>query len=114
MLVTDAMPPVGSAQKSFVLQGRTIRAEDGLCLGPDGTLAGSATDMATVVRKGMEFLKVTDRAIAAKLSSGNAADFLGLSGEVGVIAAGARADFVLLDDAFALRQVFIGGTLLGA
>jgi N-acetylglucosamine-6-phosphate deacetylase len=110
MLVTDAMPPVGSKQKSFVLQGRTMRVEDGLCLGPDGTLAGSATDMATVVRKGMEFLKVADRTIAVKLSSGNAADFLGLSGEVGAIAAGARADFVLVDDAFALRQVFIGGT----
>lgn len=111
MLVTDAMPPVGSAQKSFVLQGRTIRAENGLCLGPDGTLAGSATDMATVVHKGMEFLKIVDFATAAKLSSGNAADFLGLSGEVGRIAVGARADFVLLDDSFKLKATFIGGEL---
>ena len=114
MLVTDAMPPVGSAQKSFVLQGRTIRVEDGLCLGADGTLAGSATDMATVVRKGMEFLNVSDFAIAAKLSSSNAATFLGLGGEVGVIAAGARADFVLVDDAFNLQRSFIGGALLDA
>jgi N-acetylglucosamine-6-phosphate deacetylase len=111
MLVTDAMPPVGSTQTSFTLQGRTMRVEDGLCLGPDGTLAGSATDMATVVRKGMEFLKITDVSTAAKLSSGNAAAFLGLSGEVGTITAGARADFVLIDDAFALRQVFIGGAV---
>jgi N-acetylglucosamine-6-phosphate deacetylase len=114
MLVTDAMPPVGTTQKSFTLQGRTMRVENGLCLGPDGTLAGSATDMATVVRKGMEFLNITDLTTAAKLSSRNAADFLGLSGEVGTIAAGARADFVLVDDGFAIRHVFIGGRLHGA
>jgi len=114
MLVTDAMPPVGSDQRSFMLQGRIIRAENGLCLGPDGTLAGSATDMATVVRKGMEFFGVSDFATAAKLSSGNAAAFLGLGGEAGVIAAGARADFVLLNDAFELQHTFIGGALQDA
>ncbi len=114
MLVTDAMPPVGSTQKSFVLQGRTIRAENGLCLGPDGTLAGSATDMATVVRKAMEFLRINDFAIAAKLSSGNAAAFLGLTRETGSITAGARADFVLVDDAFNLQCSFAGGVLHNA
>lgn len=109
MLVTDAMPPVGSNDKTFVLQGRTIRAEDGICLGSDGTLAGSATDMATIVQKAMTVFGSTDPIVAAKLSSANAAAFLGLEHSIGAIKKGARADFVLVDDAFGLRQTFIGG-----
>ena len=40
MLVTDAMPSVGMADASFVLQGRRIHVEDGTCRADDGTLAG--------------------------------------------------------------------------
>ncbi|GAA0546393.1 N-acetylglucosamine-6-phosphate deacetylase [Rhizomicrobium palustre] len=111
MLVTDAMPPVGSDENSFMLQGRLIRAENGLCLGPDGTLAGSATDMATVVEKAMAMFGETDAVKAAKLSSGNAAAFLGYK-DRGVIAPGARADFVAVDDAFRLKQTFMAGANL--
>jgi N-acetylglucosamine-6-phosphate deacetylase len=50
MLVTDAMPPVGSPATSFLIQGRTIRVVDGICLDDSGTLAGTALDMATAVR----------------------------------------------------------------
>ena len=46
MLVTDAMPSVGMAEKSFMLQGQPIRVEDGVCVNVDGTLAGSDLDMA--------------------------------------------------------------------
>jgi N-acetylglucosamine-6-phosphate deacetylase len=109
MLVTDAMPPVGGARQSFTLQGRAIRTEDGACLGPDGTLAGSATDMATIFRKSLAIFGI-DLATASRLASTNAADFLSLSNEYGVIAPGARADFVLLDEALQVRQTWIGGT----
>lgn len=111
MLVTDAMPPVGSLQQSFELQGRTIRVENGVCIGPDGTLAGAAADMAIVVEKGAEYFGVSDPQIVAKLSSGNAADFLGMTGKIGVIAPGARADFVLIDDKFHLRETFLAAAV---
>jgi N-acetylglucosamine-6-phosphate deacetylase len=112
MLVTDAMPPVGSPDQTFMLQGRKIVCEDGICRGPDGTLAGSATDMTAVVRKAMAMFSITDPVTAAKLSSGNAAAFLGLTEEIGVIAPGARADFVVVDDDFTLRQTYLAGTAL--
>ena len=35
-LVTDAMPSVGSAEDSFVLQGKPIRVVDGVCVDQDG------------------------------------------------------------------------------
>lgn len=109
MLVTDAMPPVGSDAPTFTLQGRTIRVENGCCYGPDGTLAGSATDMATIFRNALKFFDI-DVAIASRLASRNAAAFLEMQNEIGAIAPGARADFVLLSDTFDVRQTWIGGT----
>ncbi len=50
MLVTDAMPCVGGRNSDFTLQGRKIYMRDGRCTTDDGTLAGSAIDMATAVR----------------------------------------------------------------
>jgi N-acetylglucosamine-6-phosphate deacetylase len=50
-----------------------------------------------------------DLPTASRLASTNAAAFLGLENEMGRIAAGVRADFVLLDDTLSVRQTFIGG-----
>ncbi|MDB5457474.1 MAG: N-acetylglucosamine-6-phosphate deacetylase, partial [Caulobacter sp.] len=46
MLVTDAMPSVGLADKTFTLQGRPIHVVNGVCVDEHGTLAGSDLDMA--------------------------------------------------------------------
>jgi len=108
MLVTDAMPPVGG-EPTFVLQGRTIHTENGCCYGPDGTLAGGAIGMATIVKNAVEFLGI-DVPSASKLASANAAAFLGLEREIGVIAPGARADFVLLDEHLNAVRTFVAGT----
>ena len=105
MLVTDAMPSVGAAEKSFTLQGRTITARDGICVAPDGTLAGTDIGMATAFRNAMAFLDV-GLAEAARMASTTPAAFLGL--EAGEIARGAPADFVLLGDALEVRQTWVG------
>ena len=58
MLVTDAMPPVGGATPCFKLYGREIAVREGSCTRADGTLAGSALDMAAAVRNCVELLQV--------------------------------------------------------
>ncbi|HJW47054.1 MAG TPA: N-acetylglucosamine-6-phosphate deacetylase, partial [Lysobacter sp.] len=50
MLVTDAMPPVGGTREDFALYGVPMTCRDGKCTTADGTLAGSALDMASAVR----------------------------------------------------------------
>jgi N-acetylglucosamine-6-phosphate deacetylase len=96
MLVTDAMPSVGSDHKSFNLHGRKIDVADGRCVYTDGTLAGSDLDMATALSNCVADLGLTaDR--AAILASTNPAAFLGLSHERGALAPGLRADWVVLD-----------------
>ena len=96
MLVTDAMPSVGSDHKSFNLHGRKIDVADGRCVYTDGTLAGSDLDMATAVSNCVADLELTPDRVAI-LASTNPAAFLGLSHQRGALAPGLRADWVVLD-----------------
>jgi len=108
MLVTDAMPAVGSAEPTFVLQGRTIRVVDGICRDENGTLAGTALDMAAAVRNAVSLLGL-DIVEAARMASEYPAEFLGLGHELGRIAPGYRANLVLMDDAFTVQKTWIEG-----
>jgi N-acetylglucosamine-6-phosphate deacetylase len=96
MLVTDAMPSVGSNHKSFKLHGRKIDVAEGRCIYTDGTLAGSDLDMATAVSNCVADLGLTPDRVSL-LASTNPAAFLGLSNERGALAPGLRADWVVLD-----------------
>ncbi|MEP6548763.1 MAG: N-acetylglucosamine-6-phosphate deacetylase [Gammaproteobacteria bacterium] len=108
MLVTDAMPTVGSSHTTFVLQGRTIQVVDGVCRDENGTLAGTALDMAAAVRNAVSMLGL-DIASAARMASEYPAEFLGLGNELGHIAPGYRANLVLLDDKLHVQTTWIEG-----
>jgi N-acetylglucosamine-6-phosphate deacetylase len=113
MLVTDAMPSVGAVDKSFMLQGRSIHVEDGMCVYADGTLAGADLDMATAFRNTVQMLGVAPE-VAAAMAATHPARFLGLDQHRGVIAPGRRADWVLLDAALAVVDTWIGGAPVAA
>jgi N-acetylglucosamine-6-phosphate deacetylase len=108
MLVTDGMPPVGSAKTTFVIQGKTVRVLDGICRDENGTLAGTALDMATALRNAVSLLDL-DIATAARMASTYPAAFLGLDHELGYIAPGYRANLVALDDSLYVRRTWIEG-----
>ncbi|NII55740.1 N-acetylglucosamine-6-phosphate deacetylase [Luteibacter sp. SG786] len=108
MLVTDAMPPVGSDNPSFVLKGETITVHDGAVRTADGTIAGSALDMATAVRNTVHMVGVPYDE-AARMASTYPAAFLGLGATHGHIAAGYRADFVVVDETQHVIETWIGG-----
>ena len=113
MLVTDAMPTVGSAQKTFVLNGKRIHVENGVCVDDNGTLAGSDLDMADAVRN---VVQVVGRTLpeAAVMAATAPAQFLGLDAERGTLSVGRRADIVWLDRRLAVKGTFIGGRGPGA
>jgi N-acetylglucosamine-6-phosphate deacetylase len=108
VLVTDAMPAVGSRADSFVLQGRTIRVVDGVCRDAQGTLAGTALDMAAAVRNAISMLGL-ELPEAIRMASEYPADFLGLGNELGRIVPGHRANFALLDGSLHVRRTWIDG-----
>ena len=107
MLVTDAMPSVGSDLKSFRIQGRSITVTGDRILDEDGRLAGAHLDMASAVRNSVKLLGA-DLATALRMGSRNPAEFLGLA-DVGRIATGQRANLVLLDDELQVRGTWIDG-----
>jgi len=110
MLVTDAMPSVGLTDKTFMLQGREIRVQDGVCKAADGTLAGSDLDMAGAVRNAVSLLDLPlEQALA--IASSAPADFLGMAHRRGHITPGMEADLVLLDRNLTVRQVWIKGRI---
>lgn len=107
-LVTDAMPTVGWDRKTFRLRGVPIVARDGRLAGPDGTLAGSDLNMGEAVRNAERLMGV-DRAVAVRMASAVPASIMGLSGEVGSITAGLRADLVLAARSGKIVETWIGG-----
>jgi N-acetylglucosamine-6-phosphate deacetylase len=113
MLVTDAMPSVGTSDKSFNLQGRTITVSGSLCLDEDGRLAGSNIDMASCVRNAVSMLGLP-LPEAVRMASQNPAEFLGLGHELGRIAPGYRANLVLADDQLRVLDTWIDGRSSGA
>jgi N-acetylglucosamine-6-phosphate deacetylase len=108
MLVTDAMPSVGTDRPFFELQGRRISVNGSTCLDEDGRLAGSNIDMAKSVRNAMELLGVS-LVEAVHMATRAPAEFLGLSNDVGRIARGLRANLVLADEGLNVFETWIDG-----
>ena len=93
MLVSDAMPPVGGAEREFNLQGAQITVRDGRCTTLQGVLAGSSIGIATAVGNCVRLLGAPLEQ-ALRLASAEPADFLGLGHWLGHLAPGYRADIV--------------------
>ena len=109
MLVTDAMPPVGGSRSSFLLFGQKIEMREGRCARADGTLAGSALDMATAVRNSVRLMHLPLQD-AIRLATEAPARFLGIADRLGRLAPGYRADMVALDlDAIRVLATWVAG-----
>jgi N-acetylglucosamine-6-phosphate deacetylase len=108
ILVTDAMPSVGSDATSFNLLGQDIKLTDGALVSKEGTLAGSNLDMASAVRNTVRHLGVAVEE-ALRMASLYPAEFLRLDHELGRIAPGYRADLVLMDANFRVKSTWISG-----
>ena len=87
-----------------------ITVRDGLCLDPDGVLAGSDLNMAAAVRNARDLMDL-DLPSAVALATASPASFLGLS-DRGHIQPGFVADLVILDDDLAVVETWIGGRRL--
>lgn len=108
ILVTDAMPPVGADDPTYVLNGETIVMRDGVCQTAAGRLAGSALSMIGALRNAVDMLGIAlDE--AARMAATYPADFLGLGASHGRIAPGRHADFAVLTPDLRVAETWIGG-----
>ncbi|UTA49202.1 N-acetylglucosamine-6-phosphate deacetylase [Simiduia sp. 21SJ11W-1] len=108
VLVSDAMPTVGAAEKSFVLNGERIEAVDGRCATASGTLAGSDLDMLSAVKNTHQLVGLPlDEAL--RMASLYPASMLRLDHKLGRLAPGYQADMIAIDDNFTLHYSWIAG-----
>lgn len=110
ILISDALRcagmPIGAYQlggQTVVTDGRTAR----LLAHPE-TLAGSAQDLFSLFLSAVSFGVPAEDAI--RMATFNPARALGLDAQIGAIAAGHQADFLICDSNCALTRVFIAGT----
>jgi N-acetylglucosamine-6-phosphate deacetylase len=106
-LVTDAMATIGTDMKSFTLNGRIIRRENGRLTLADGTLAGADLDMISAVRF-MHRKIGLELGEALRMASLYPAEAMGLARH-GRLRAGSRADIVNLSNDLDVRGVWIEG-----
>ena len=113
MLVTDAMPPAGTADgdDEFELNGRRVRREDGRLTLADGTLAGSDLTMDRAVAHAVFDLDLPVEE-ALRMASLYPAKFMGLERTHGRLEAGRMADLVLLDETMGCERCWRGGVEL--
>jgi N-acetylglucosamine-6-phosphate deacetylase len=108
MLVTDAMPLVGTDEQLFQLQGRRITLQRDRLTGFDGTRAGAHLTMLEAVRNAVALIGL-GIADALTMASRTQASFLGLESQLGSIAPGYRADLVAFSSAFEVLQTWVAG-----
>ena len=99
--ITDAVVEVLHGEYQHIFR------QDHYCL-PDGTLSGSALTMLQAVKNGVERVGIP-LSEALRMASLYPAQVIGLEAKFGSIQPGAVADFVLLDEQLALRQVVVAG-----
>lgn len=109
VLVSDAIAAAGLGDGSFTLGDVRVDVRGGESRTPDGRLAGAVRPLAwglrLLVELGVPIVEAIDavtRAPAALLRRP----------DLGRLAVGAPADLVVLDDAFAVQHVMLGGRLL--
>lgn len=111
ILISDAMMALGLPDGGYSLGGQSVHVEGGKATLTDGTLAGSATDLLSCVRKAVSF--GIPLASAVKAASYNPAASIGIEETAGSITIGKRADLILLDSGtLELVHVLIDGELL--
>ena len=107
VLISDALRCCGMPDGEYTLGGQEITLSGGVARLHDGTIAGSATNLFACMRNAISFGIPAEAAVRA--ATWNPAKALGLEKEIGSIAPGKPADFVVCGEDFALKQVYING-----
>lgn len=111
ILVTDAMPTVGSEEPRFELNGEHIELCNGVLRNVAGSLAGSNLTMIDAVRNAIEFSGIEWQE-AVRMASTYPARAIGREKRVGSIRESARADLIELTENFRIARVWRAGTVV--
>ena len=109
-LISDALRCCGMPEGRYELGGQAVYLKDGVARLEDGTIAGAASDLFCDLQNAIRFGIAREEAIRAATSV--PARELGRADEIGAIAAGCFADFVVCDGELNRKAVYLGGKKL--
>lgn len=107
VLVSDALRCCGMPDGAYPLGGQTAYLQGNVAKLADGTLAGSATNLFDCMRNAIAFGIPAEDAIRA--ATWNPACAVGAQEQVGSVAVGKLADFVVCTPDFRPTAVYLGG-----
>ena len=109
-LISDALRCCGMPDGEYMLGGQKVWLKDNVARLEDDTIAGSATNLYLCMKNTIEFGIPKEDAVRA--ATWNPAQEIHQEKEVGSIANGKLADFVICDEELNLKEVYIGGVLV--
>ena len=109
-LVSDALRCAGMPEGEYELGGQQVTLKGGLARLADGTIAGSAGNLYDAMRNAVKFGISKEEAILS--ATANPAQQIGRSEEIGSIAPGKLADFVVCEEDLARICVYMDGEKL--
>ena len=107
ILVSDSLRCAGMPEGQYDVGGQQIIVKGGLARLLDGTIAGSASTLYDGLRKAISFGIPEEDAVRA--CTYNPACALQAEGEIGSIASGKYADFLICSGDYSEKRVFLGG-----
>lgn len=110
VLISDSMAATGYPDGSYVLGGLNITVRGGIARTEDGALAGSTTNLRQMVKNVIAFGIPETEAI--KMATLTPARACGIDHEIGSIAVGKRADFLMVDDDLNILEAYLNGKKL--
>ena len=108
ILISDSMRATGLEDGEYTLGGQPVTVRGNLATLHDGTIAGSATNLMDCMRFVVKEAGIPLET-AVMCATENPAKEIGIFHETGSIAAGKKADFVLLDKELNVIGVYIDG-----
>ena len=110
-LVTDVMPPVGSAVTEYTIGTTDVFVRDGKCVTEEGLMAGSALDMATAVRNCVQHVGIPmDETL--RMASTYPAELMGLGNRLGRIKKGYSSNLTIFNNQLQVSGVVTDGRYL--
>lgn len=111
ILISDSMMAAGMPDGTYELGGQEVQVSAGKATLADGTIAGSATDLATCLKRAITQMDIAP-VDALRAATINPASAIGIEDTHGSITTGRSADLVIFNPSWDIEDVYLRGQRL--